>query len=760
MAVRFPFSWSRWFWPALAYGLLLLTLALGAYFIYLEREVRVAFDGKRWALPTKVYARPLIMRPGTPLSAAQLQYELNHLGYRLSAESRAGSPLSGTYQQTDTTFTITARAFRFVEGAQPARTFQVTLQNNRVTALRGPQQQPLAQAALDPLPIGGIYPHSQEDRLLLRAADTSPLLIKTLLAIEDRSFYNHAGVSPWAIARALWVDVTQGEMVQGGSTLTQQLAKNFFLSNERTLKRKLKEAAIALILEWRYSKTEILEAYCNEIFLGQNGAHAIHGFAMGSWFYFQRPIADLRPQEIALLVGLIKGPSLFDPRRQPQRALARRNVVLRVMAEDGLLRRDEHQAALRQPLGVVSTPPTSLSPYPAFLDLVRRQLTQYYADEDLRSAGLQIITTLDPWAQQQTEQAIAARLPRLETPGQKLEVAAILAQPSSGEIRALVGDRNPRYAGFNRALDAARPVGSLIKPVVYLAALQQADRYTLATLLDDSPISLPQKGGRLWTPANYDHEAHGAVTLTQALAQSYNLATVRLGLDLGLPTVTRLIKNLGVSRRLNPYPSLLLGATAMTPWEITQIYQTLANGGVRVAPHAIAAVLDAQGRPLRRHRAKPVQVVTPAQAFVLTHALRAVMSSGTGAGVSARLPAHWRVAGKTGTTDDLRDSWFAGFTPDRLAVVWIGRDNNQPTRLSGAAGALPVWTDIFTALGPPAALPQVPAGIEWAWTARDTGQIVAEDCPGAIATPFIAGSAPSISTSCSGFPRALEILTH
>jgi len=668
------------------------------YGIHLDRVVRVKFEGKRWALPARVYARPLELYVGRRLAPGVLQGELDRLGYH--ALQNAAKP--GTYAVDQGHFLIHTRPFRFWDGEEPERTLDLSVADGQVMSLTDANGGPApALARLDPALIASIYPSHNEDRVVLRRADLPDLLVKALVAVEDRNFFEHAGVDPKAIGRAVFQNVRAGSVVQGGSTLTQQLVKNFYLSQERTLVRKAIEAYMAVLLDLRYSKDDILEAYANEIFLGQDGSRAIHGFGLASQFYFDRPLGEIGIPQVALLIALIKGPSFYDPRRHPERALERRNLVIDLMLEGQVVSAEQAAAAKAAPLGLRDGGGRPTGDYPAFLQLVRRQLQRDYAEEDLNSEGLGIFTTLDPLVQTQAEHGIRERLPKLEkSKGMKpgtLESAAVVTSVAQGEVLAVVGGRNADYAGFNRALDAQRSIGSLIKPIIYLAALSEPDRYTLTSSISDGPVSL-RVGNTYWQPQNYDRKSHGSIPLYKALAKSYNLATVNLGLSLGIKRVAELLTNLGVSHRVQVVPSLLLGATALSPLEVAQVYQTIAAGGFRAPLRAIREVVDANGRPLNRYPLAVEQVARSDAVFLTTWAMQQVINQGTATSLKKVLPKDLTVAGKTGTTDELRDSWFAGFTGDKVAVVWVGRDDNQPSTFSGAAGAVPVWGDIMAAL--------------------------------------------------------------
>ncbi len=721
----------------------------GAWVGYLDVTVRARFEGKRWALPARVYARPLELYPGLSLRPADLTAELALLGYRESSHPKE----PGTYRRRNRALDLVTRPFVFGDGPQDAVSLTVEFDDRGVSALidRG-ENGSVHLVRLDPALIGGIYPGKNEDRVLVQLNEVPQHLIDALVAVEDHRFYSHYGIDPRGIARAI-IATASGDSVQGGSTLTQQLVKNFYLSAERTVKRKLTEMVMAVLLEIHYSKDEILETYLNEVYLGQDGNRAIHGFGLAAPFFFDKPLSQLSIPEAALLVGMLKGPGYYSPRSHPKRALKRRNLALAEMAEAGFIDDGQLGSVQTAPLGVVDRPPRGTSPYPAFLNLVHRQLQRDYRDEDLRSEGLQIFTTLDPRVQRAAEGALSKRLAALEKgrrmKAKTLQGALLVTSTQNAEVQAVVGGRDPRFEGFNRALDALRPIGSLVKPVVYLTALQHPQSYTLATRLDDSPLVLQQPGTDDWAPQNYDKEFHGQVPLRTALAHSYNVSTVRLGLELGVPQVMANLRRLGVDRDLPEYASSLLGANALSPLEVTQIYQTIASGGFRTPLSTIREVLTAEGESLQRYPLNVEQTIDGAPLYLLTVAMQEVVREGTARQLGKFLPMPLDTAGKTGTTDDFRDSWFAGFTGDRLAVVWVGRDDNKPTGLTGAAGAMTVWGDMMAGLDPePLILPEL-EHIEAVWIDQVSGLRSDRGCRDAIELPFIAGSAPTESAPCA-----------
>ena len=735
----------RWLGWAVKLGLVGLVVLAG-FAVYLDAVVQEKFSGKRWTVPAKVYARPLELFVGQKLAKDDFLKELDALGYR--RHSVASSP--GVISVAGNNLELHTRGFQFYEGSEPAQRVRVRFSGDYVAGLSQANGSNLAVARLEPLLIGGLYPAHQEDRVLIKLEQVPPYLVETLVAVEDREFFNHFGVSPKGIARAMWINATAGQLRQGGSTLTQQLVKNFYLSNERSLSRKATEAMMAVLLELHYDKQDILEAYLNEVFLGQDGQRAIHGFGLASQYFFSQPLSELRLEQVALLVGMVKGPTYYNPRRNPERALERRNLVLDVLLEQGVVTAEQAAAAQQQPLGVVPRGSMANSSFPAFLDLVKRQLREDYREEDLTEEGLRIFTSFDPILQLKAESALSDSLQRLS--GRKgvdqVEAGMVVTNPETGEVQALLGSRQPRFAGFNRALDALRPIGSLIKPAVYLTALERPSQYTLTSLLEDQPFSIKGQDGQVWSPQNYDRKAHGTIYLYQGLVNSYNLSTAKLGLELGVPNVLKTLERLGIERKWPAYPSMLLGAGALTPMEVAGMYQTLANGGFNTPLRGIRSVLTAEGEPLKRYPFQIQQRFDAGAIYLLQNAMQRTMHEGTGRSVYNQLPSSLALAGKTGTSNDSRDSWFAGFSQDLLAVVWLGRDDNGPTPLTGASGALQVWTNFMRKADPlPLDMP-LPDNVVQAWVDANNGVGSDPSCPNAVQMPYIRGSEPVPGGAC------------
>ena len=722
--------------------LMLVSLVLGGLvLIYLDALVSTSFRDRRWEIPARVYARPLELFAGRGLSIEQLDYELSLLGYR---DARAISA-PGQKRRSGSRMELYTRSFDFPDESVAAQQLELRFSGERLAEIRSAGRR-VELVRLEPVQIGGIYPRHREDRLLLKLDQVPDTLQAGLLAVEDRRFRQHWGISPTGIARAALTNFQAGKVVQGGSTITQQLVKNYYLTRERSYLRKLTEVFMALLLELHYEKDEILEGYVNEVFLGQDAGRAIHGFGLAARHYFDTDLEQLGLHQQALLIGMVKGPSLYNPLRHPERARERRDTVLEVMFEQGVINEAEWAVASAMPLGL-SENPRIINSYPAFLDLVRRQLRRDYREQDLGSLGLSIFTSFDPLLQRQAEASIQQVMGQLDPSGE-LETAMVVTSFDNGEVRALLGGRQPRFAGFNRAVDAVRPAGSLLKPVVYLAALQQSDRWTLASTLDDSPLKVELQGQPPWEPRNFDRKSHGKVLLHRALAQSYNQATARLGLELGIDAVAAKLIDLGVDREQPRVPAMTLGAGGLSPLDIAQLYQTIAAGGFRLPLHTIRDVVDAEGVILQRFPLEYERVASLQAIHLLHYALREVMQEGTGKSAYNYLPEGFAVAGKTGTTNNNRDSWFAGFSGDLLAVNWVGRDDNKETGLTGASGALRVWAH-FMAQASRAGLDyRVPEGIDHYWVDAQTGDLSAKHCESARLMPFLSGSQPTRQAPC------------
>jgi penicillin-binding protein 1B len=732
-------QWMRriaiWLLAAIGLGLGFLI----PYTLYLNQEVTERFGQLRWQVPTRVYARPLVLAPGEAMDAATLKTELDAAGYREGDGRR-----EGTYDRDGGRWRISSRGFHDVDGVVKPRRIEVVLSGGRVASVRAAgQRDALKSARLDPARIATLYGQQQEERRLVRIDEVPELLVTGLQAVEDRDFSSHIGVDFGGMLRAAFVNLRSGEKKQGASTLTQQLARSGLLGigREQTFARKGNEILYALLMEARFDKRTILEAYLNQVYLGQRGAQAIHGAAAGAEFWFGRDLKDLSTEQIAMLVGLIKGPFAYDPRRLPERARERRDFVLGEMHETGLIDDAEYKRALAAPLGVTKSPGNlAANRFPAFVDLVRRQLARDYSAEEIAGAGLRVMSSMSPSTQAYAEGAVTRTLKGLGKRKAPLQAAVVVTDVDDGGVRAVVGGKDFDTHGFNRAIEAQRPVGSLLKPFVYLLALAEPEKFSLATWLDDSPVQVKLDDGKTWAPRNSDGRSHGSVRLVDALAQSYNQSMVRVGMQVGPGRIAELLRTLaGIEAR--PHPSLILGGTDQSPYAMAQLYQFLASGGEIQPLHAVRGVLDSEGRALNRYDKAPA----PAQegdaiaARLITIALQQAITNGTGRQLVGDGLGRLAPAGKTGTSNDGRDSWFAGWTGDHLAVVWVGNDQNQTTGLYGATGGMRVWSSLFSRL-PTAPLKVGDDGLDWQWVlASNTTD---PNCAGARRLPFVAGFAP------------------
>ncbi|MAF70459.1 penicillin-binding protein 1B [Alteromonas australica] len=733
------------FWRLFFVGL----VVLGAYAFYLDAQIKHEFSGNKWEVPAQIFARPLRLSKGEEITVQEVLDELSLLGYRKVTDADS----SGEYSYRNGVLTVQRRAFHFPEGAEPQRHLVISWQGSRIKEIQDVSQgRAFDSVKLEPWLVTRMVSGSHEDRMLVSIDTTPDMLPKALTLVEDRNFYNHHGVAPLSILRALMANIAAGRTVQGGSTLTQQLVKNMFLTRERSIVRKAKEAIMAVIIDARYSKSEILEAYLNEVFLGQNGDMAVHGFGLASYFYFDRPANELSVPEIATLVAMIKGPSYYNPRRYPERVKERRDLVLRMLFDENEIDRSQYERYVSMPLGLASGASLASGKHPAFMEQVRRELNEILAEPSLRDSGVKVFTTLDIVAQRRAEKALSSTLNALQKNRTvPLEGAMIVTDSAKGEVRAIVGGKDVSFKGFNRALDAKRPIGSLVKPAVYLTALEDPTEFNLATPLADEPITLESKGGKTWSPQNYDKTFRGQVSLLQGLTESLNIPTVNLGMQVGLDAVVNTLEKLGVGAAIEQVPSLTLGAFELTPFNTNQMYQTLSNGGRYIPLHTVSAVVTADNGLLWQKAEFFSQRTDEAATYLLNYALYKVTTQGTAKRVGATFGTT-NMAGKTGTTDDYRDSWFSGFDRNNVVTVWVGNDDNQPVGLTGASGALPVFVNYMKSQAPKSLSRRFPEGLGIAHFDAKTGAVVVAGCAGSLSVPAILDVLPPPQQDCAGKP--------
>jgi len=680
-------------------------LVFGAWYLkQLESTVTEKFEGRKWVFPSKIYSDSYLLYVGAPLRSENLIEKLRRLGYyETSGELRT----KGEYRvlRSSGTIEIFLHDFAFPTEQFKGVLVRLSLQGNSVARIENlATGQEMFSLELEPELVTGLYERIWQERRLVKLADVPPLLVKAILAVEDERFYRHHGVDPIGILRAMWVNVRTLSYQQGGSTLTQQLVKNFFLSDERTMSRKIPEAFMALIAERKYSKDTILENYLNEIYLGQKGSQGIFGVWEAAQFYFAKPLSDLTTGECALLAGLIRAPNRLSPYRSYEAATRRRNVVLAKLLDDHIIARNQYDAALREKLPQRALVKVT-NDAPFYVDYLRRELEENYSNAVLTKEGLRIFSSLDLQLQKIAERSLTEGLNKLEAAHpalrrkgeESLEGAIVVLRPQTGEIKAMVGGRNYSKSQFNRVFQAKRQPGSVFKPFVYLAALmyggQSGIKYTPDTIINDSQFTWSYDG-RDWQPSNYRNEYFGAVTFRRALENSLNSATSRVAQDVGIRRVRDIAHRLGIQSSLPAVPSLALGAAEVTPLEVAVAYSTLANGGVRPRTLAVRNVIDQNTKVLEKRDVRSEQVISPQLASMMNDLLKGVLDRGTGA-MARRWGFTRPAAGKTGTTNDYKDAWFVGYTPDLLAVVWVGFDGPSKLNLSGAEAALPIWTDFM-----------------------------------------------------------------
>jgi len=712
-----------------------------AYVSILDSKVVNKLDGVLWTVPAKVYARPLELAEGGKINVDVLKKELEILSYELTK----GIPdTPGEFSQSQRSVNIFIRGF----GSQEPGLYRLKIENDKIDSIKRKDGISIDLIQLEPLSIGGMFPSHLQDRILLNFSQVPKDLEEMILVVEDRNFYSHKGISLRSIMRAFIKNTRALGIEEGGSTITQQLAKSLFFSPEQTIRRKIKEAIAALLIEIHYSKQEILLAYINDVFIAQSGRRAIHGFGLASQFFFGTDLKNLSLDQKALLVGMLKGPSLYSPINNPDRAKTRRDLVLSLIKNDSLITEEEYLDLKGRSLKVIPPSFKSLSKYPAFNDIVTLDLRKNFDDSDLRTKGLKIITNLDPVVQDYLEESIKdTKLKLKRRYGSQLnglEGAGIVIDSFSGEVVAAIGSTKPNNYGFNRAINAVRPIGSLVKPFIYLSALQHYSKYNLSTLLDDSKLSVSLPGGKLWEPNNFDKKFHGNIPLHVALSESYNVATTRLGIDLGYSVVQETFTKLGIKKKIPKYPSIFVGSFEMTPLEAIQAYQTIASEGFYSPLNSIRTVESSEDVLSLSYPYKVEQRFRPEPIYLLKFVLKQTFISGTARGFSSRVIEKWKTGGKTGTSDDQRDSWFVGYAGNYLMLVWLGFDDNRKSPLTGRTGALQVWKNFMSRLDPIAYEVRKPSRIRYEWVDAKDGLLSGESCKGSILIPFVEGTEPEM----------------
>ena len=677
-----------WLWLLFKLGIVVAVL-VAAYGVYLDQKIRSRIDGKVWELPAAVYGRMVNLEPDMQISKNEMVRLLNATQYRqVSAMTRPGE-----YTVQANSIEMIRRPFDFPDSKEGQVRARLTFDGDHLETIENMENnRQFGFFRLDPRLITMLQSANGEQRLFVKRSGFPDLLVDTLLATEDRHFYEHDGISLYSIGRAVLANLTAGRTVQGASTLTQQLVKNLFLSSERSYWRKANEAYMALSVDARYSKDRILELYMNEVYLGQSGDNEIRGFPLASLYYFGRPVEELSLDQQALLVGMVKGASIYNPWRNPKLALERRNLVLRLLQQQNVIDQELYDMLSARPLGVQPRGGV-ISPQPAFMQMVRQELQAKLGDKVKDLSGVKIFTTFDSVAQDAAEKAATDGIPALKKQRKlpDLETAMVVVDRFTGEVRAMVGGAEPQFAGYNRAMQARRSIGSLAKPATYLTALSLPNQYRLNTSIADAPISIRLPNGQTWSPQNDDRRFSGQVMLVDALTRSMNVPTVNLGMALGLPAITDTWVKLGVPKdQLHPVPAMILGALNLTPIEVAQAFQTIASGGNRATLSALRSVIAEDGTVLYQSYPQAERAVPAQAAYMTLWTMQQVVQRGTGRQLGAKYPG-LHLAGKTGTTNNNVDTWFAGIDGGQVTITWVGRDNNQPTKLYGASGAMSIY---------------------------------------------------------------------
>ncbi len=722
-----------------------------AFVGYTYAVITKKFDSsRRWDLPSRIYSDATPIVPGMTIPRSLLEPKLNHVGYHEVA-ARVTNP--GEYRYTGDSLEVYLQNFEYPDIEFRALPVTIEMNGGTVRAIhRLDDGVALRGIRLEPELITSIYNNEMEDRLPVSLSTVPKVVSEAIIATEDRNFYHHEGISIRGTLGALATDIRSKTLTHGGSTLTQQLIKNLYLNPERTWRRKPIEALMALLLEARYNKKEILEAYLNEIYLGQNGAVQIIGVEQASQVYFGKHVTYLTLPEAATLAGIVRSPNVLSPLTHPDRAKPRRDTVLLLMKEQGFISPTEYEEAVASPLTTSRFPKTSRSA-PFFVDLVLKQLKETYPETQLRTEGLRVFTTLDTIMQRSAEQALDSGIealnkhyPYLRKSPTPLEGVILTIQPGTGYVKALVGGRSYSKTQFNRAIQARRQPGSLFKPFVYVTAMDPArgqQAFTAATILDDSPISI-RSGNAVWTPQNYDLKFHGQVTVREALAHSYNIPAVRAAMNAGVPNVLKTAATIGIESHLAPYPSVSLGSFEVTPLEIAYAYSAFANLGVKAEPISILAVSTPEGKLLESREVKMKRVAQAGVCYVMNDVLKDVFTYGTAG--KARQGGFTRpFAGKTGTTSSYRDAWFVGYSPRILSLVWLGFDDGHSIRLSGGDACVPIWTVNMNRVG--GLVPDVdwkrPEDVVERQIDPQSGMLATPYCPQTKNEIFVAGAEPA-----------------
>jgi penicillin-binding protein 1B len=727
-------------------GLLLLFFAVGFYLAQLYGEISTMIENRRAALTSAIYSAPFPIRAGDDLERSGLLDRLTQLSY--SPVASANSP--GEYARAQHAIAIYLRSFHVGAKEYPSELVRVRLDGTRIAGVADAFGVAKSDAMLEPEVIGRLLPGAPAERVEVQLGELKPYLVKGLLANEDRFFYYHPAIDPIRIVEAAIADLRAHRLVQGASTLTQQLARTFMERHERSFSRKFRELAVAVVLEIRLSKDEILERYINDVPMGEYEGTPIDGMPQAARYFFNKDLAEVTPAEAATLIGMIRAPTLYDPRRHPDACRSRRDVVLAVMKSAGVIDDATYSAAVATPIQISKPPGLRRAPY--FTDYVTAFVSKI-PGFDGHLEGVKVYTTLDTELQSDAVDAVMENIAQLEKNhrrlrraknGRRLQTSLVALDADNGAIRAMVGGRDYSESQFNRAANAERQPGSAFKPIVYLAALDPdrapfAPPLTLASTLPDEPMTFSDG----WTPANYERTYQPQVTVAEALIESLNVPTAYVGSRLGAATIVKTAHEMGIHEDLPAVLPISIGADETTLLELVSAYQVFATEGLQSPPYAVEAVVDAKGHQIYQHAEEDHRVIRPAVAYLITGALKAVLRYGTGAS-AGRLGLDFPAAGKTGTTQDYKDAYFIGYTPAIVCGVWVGFDEPESLGLTGAQAALPAWVQFMRDAAPadPEDFPE-PSGITMATIDPESGGLATPACPKQVPLPFLIGTAPT-----------------
>ncbi|EBG4237222.1 penicillin-binding protein 1B, partial [Salmonella enterica] len=684
--------------PQLILASMLVCIAMGIVWIYylikdIDQQIESHMHTGIWEMPAKIYSRSWVFSRGESVNIEYLRSVLETSRYHLSSSLKK----TGDYALSNSEILIYKRGFVYPNHVSTPKKIRVKFSGEVISSITEIEEGiSISSIEIEPTFVSMLYSSDEENRIFQRLDSFPKSFIKMLVATEDRQYWSHYGINPIAIFRAFIQNILAGKTVQGGSTLTQQVVKNMFLTRERTYTRKIKEIVMSIIFDFKFSKRKILEIYLNEVYLGQDGSHGIYGFPLASTYYFGRPINELNISQQAMLIGMAKGASLYNPWTNPKSTRVRRNQVLQAAFNTKTITSDSYHQAIHSNISVLEKG-TVFIQYPALINRLKKEIINNKSIDVSELSGSKIFSSFDPLAQKSAELAVTRTMMKISNRSSKknLQAALIVIESKTGNIRAIVGDRDVKYNGFDRASDSKRQIGSLVKPFVYLTALQNPNLYRLNTWIEDKPVNIDLGNNKFWSPRNHNRKYSGQVMLVDALARSVNVATVNLGLAVGINSISDVIRSTGITHaKITKTPSMLLGTLDMSPLELAKGYQTIANLGRYTGSNSVEVIVNKRDKIIYQLKKTSNQTIPSQAAWLTLYAMQQSVQIGT----SRRLGKEFqnlKLAGKTGTSSNNRDSWFVGIDGHNVVLAWAGLDNNQPSGLWGANGSLLITKAFF-----------------------------------------------------------------